>query len=350
MSRLFINAIASISAQPEDFLETSVINEYHQNIIPALAQDYKAFIKPMLLRRMSKAVKMGLLCSKKVLEEAGIEKPDAIIIGTGKGCIRDTEKFLEQVLDSNEELLSPTSFIQSTHNTVAGQIALDFKCFGYNMTFTQNSASFEKALEDAFLLSEEEYRNFLVGAVEEIAEKLTSFENFDHQLKQEQVKNLDLFKTESPGTITSECAAFFMLTQKKNSETYAEILGVKTLNTAEASEISSKIDGFLSEYELSSEDIDMVILGKNGDIRFDHYYSGVQELFADKTQLGYKHLVGDNNSISSYALWLAAQILKRGNLPEILRLNSIKCESPKHILLYNQYLGKNHGLILLKKP
>lgn len=348
MSRLFINAIASISAQ-EDIFETEDIREYHQNIIPALDQDYKAYIKPMLLRRMSKAVKMGLVCVKKVLLEAGIENPDAVLIGAGQGCMQDTEKFMEQMLDSEEGLLSPTSFIQSTHNTVGGQIALDLKCTGYNMTYTQNSASFESALADALNLSEEEeYENTLVGGVEEVAEISTKFEYFDGQLKQEEVRNLDLFKTETPGTITSENAAFFLLSRQFTPNSYAEIKGVDIFNACEADNITHKIEAFLQENGASKDDIDLLILGKNGDIRFDEYYSKVQKHFSQASQLAYKHLVGDNHSISSYALWLASKIFKTGKVPEILKLNEVNCQAPKRILLYNQYLGRNHGLILLE--
>lgn len=351
MSRLFINAIGSISAQEEDFFESGVIKEYHQNIIPALEQDYKAYIKPMLLRRMSKAVRMGLLCSKKVLRESGISIPDAIITGTGQGCMQDTEKFMEQMLDSNEGLLSPTSFIQSTHNTVGGQIALDLNCTGYNMTYTQNSASFESALADALTLAEEvEYENFLVGGVEEVAETLTKFEYFDGQLKQEEIRNIDLFNSESPGTITSENACFFLLNGENTTRSYAEVKAVKILNTGNPDYISSKIDDFLSENNYSRDEVDILILGKNGDIRFDEYYLEVQRNFVHTAHLAYKHLVGDNHTISSYSLWLAAKILKTSQIPEILKINRIKCEAPKRILLYNQYLGRNHGLILLEKP
>ena len=50
--------------------------------------------------------------------------PDAIITGTGLGCLEDTEKFLTAMVTNKEEFLTPTSFIQSTHNTVSAQIAL----------------------------------------------------------------------------------------------------------------------------------------------------------------------------------------------------------------------------------
>ena len=50
-----------------------------------------------------------------------------------------------------KNILTPTSFIQSTHNTVGGQIALELQCKGYNFTYVHGSNSFESALLDAKL-------------------------------------------------------------------------------------------------------------------------------------------------------------------------------------------------------
>lgn len=64
------------------------------------------------------------MASALAMKDANVESVDAIITGTGLGCIEDSEKFLKSILDNKEEFLTPTSFIQSTHNTVGAQIAL----------------------------------------------------------------------------------------------------------------------------------------------------------------------------------------------------------------------------------
>ncbi|QYA26390.1 3-oxoacyl-ACP synthase [Gramella sp. MT6] len=350
MSRLFINGISSVSPQSEDIFANEIPQTYSENILPSLDVDYKSLIKPMMLRRMSKAVKMGLYCSKKALKQAGVDDPDAILVGTGQGCMQDTEKFMTNMLESEEGLLSPTSFIQSTHNTVAGQIALDLKCNGHNMTFTQNSASFESALLDAILISEMgEIRNILVGGVDETSTQFTGFQRLDGQIKEKNINNFDLFSTISPGTIISESAAFFSLSSEINENTYAEFKDVQIINSVDSTELNSKIEEFLSRNDTDLSEIDAVILGKNGDHRFDHFYEDLQQgMFLEKCQLGFKHLVGDNNSISSYAFWLASRILKEKKLPEIFKLNTLNCKVPRKVLIYNQYLGRNHGLILLQ--
>jgi NAD(P)H-hydrate repair Nnr-like enzyme with NAD(P)H-hydrate dehydratase domain len=61
-----------------------------------------------MIRRMSKTVKMSSVASQYALKEAGIENPDAIIVGTGMGCSQDSEKFLKNVIDNHEEFLTPT--------------------------------------------------------------------------------------------------------------------------------------------------------------------------------------------------------------------------------------------------
>lgn len=346
---IYINGLASVSPQ-EDLFHSSEVKSYFQNILPALEEDYRQFIKPILLRRMSKAVKMGLLCSKKALSEARLEFPDAIFVGTGQGCMQDTEKFLEQIIDQKEQLLSPTSFIQSTHNTVGGQIALDLKCTGYNMTYTQDAVSFESALSDALLqLEQAEINSALVGGVEEIARTSTGFQYFDGQLKTREIHNLSLLVEDSPGTITSESAAFFVLENTRTPKTYAQIKEVQLLNQFPKSDLPGILAEFLKAHQLQKEDIDLLILGKNGDNRFDHWYNAFSEEFPGKRSLAYKHLVGDNNSVSSYAMLLAAKILKFQEIPEVLKVTEEAEKSIEHVLIYNQYLGRNHGLILLQR-
>ncbi|WP_300437649.1 beta-ketoacyl synthase chain length factor [Christiangramia sp.] len=350
MRKLYINGISSISPQNEAIFKGSTPQQYENNILPAQAQDYKSLLQPMMLRRMSKGVKMGLFCAKKALDEAEVKIPDVILVGTGQGCMEDTEKFLSNMLESEEGLLSPTSFIQSTHNTVAGQIALDLNCNGHNMTFTQNSVSFESALIDALLQqNDQNIKNILVGGVDETSNELTGFQRLDGQIKKEGHRNLELYSSQTSGTIISEAAAFFALGSEKLKHSYAEFKDVEIINSLDEKILESRIENFLKRNDLLVSQIDAVILGKNGDIRFDQYYDQLQNgMFSATCQLGYKHLVGDNNAISSYAFWLASKILKEKKIPRIFKLNALNCARPRNILIYNQYLGRNHGLILLQ--
>ncbi len=99
-----------------------------------LKTDIKALIPdPMARRRMSRIVKRGVSVGMECLQAVGADTIDAIITATGFGCLDDSEKFLRNIIDTDEQLLNPTPFIQSTFNTVGGQIGLLCKNHCYNM-------------------------------------------------------------------------------------------------------------------------------------------------------------------------------------------------------------------------
>ena len=111
--------------------------------------EIRDFVKPLEARRMGKLMKSSLLSSLKALRQAGIDCPDAIITGTSLGCWENTEALLTQIEQEGEVMLSPTNFMQSTHNTIGSNIAIRTHCHGYNVTYTQGDDSLEWALRDA---------------------------------------------------------------------------------------------------------------------------------------------------------------------------------------------------------
>lgn len=126
--------------------------------------DVKKYVTAMEARRMSKLLKAATLTSMQALESVGIQKPDAIIIGTAYGMLDQGEKILNHIETDGEEGLSPTLFMQSTHNTIAGTLATRFKCHGYNITYSQGDDSWDLAIADAKqLIDEGKAENVLVG-------------------------------------------------------------------------------------------------------------------------------------------------------------------------------------------
>ena len=111
--------------------------------------EIRDFVKPLEARRMGKLMKASLLSSLKALKQAGIDWPDAIITGTSLGCWENTEALLTQIEQEGEVMLSPTNFMQSTHNTIGSNVAIRTHCHGYNVTYTQGDDSLEWALRDA---------------------------------------------------------------------------------------------------------------------------------------------------------------------------------------------------------
>ena len=122
---IYINGIGNISPQATfDLAQNTAVVKSSTAFMACQEPSYKQYIPRKQLRRMSRAVRMGLTVAHKALEEAQPSAIDAIITGTAWGCVKDTEKFLETIIENNEQYLTPTAFVQSTHNTVAGQIAL----------------------------------------------------------------------------------------------------------------------------------------------------------------------------------------------------------------------------------
>ncbi|KAB1069025.1 3-oxoacyl-ACP synthase [Tamlana haliotis] len=352
MKKVYINSIASISAQKTfdqaEFL-TDLI-DHEAIVIPVVNPNYKAFIPPAAARRMAKGIKMSIVASKMAVQEAGLEQVDAIITGTGMGCLRDSEKFLSNLIDNDEQYLTPTSFIQSTHNTVGGQVALELKCKGYNFTYVHSSNSFESALLDAKLqLASGEEDDILVGGIDEIGDHTFKLQELVGHVKREAVKTSELLKSKTSGAVFGEGANFFVLSNKKQASSYAELIAVKMFNTLPKISVPETATAFLANNGFSAEDIDLVVLGYNGDVDYDSCYDVLShELFNDTQQAYYKHLSGEFNTASSFGFWLASKVLKLQSLPEVVKLNDIKSSGFKTVLLYNQYRGENHSFTLLK--
>lgn len=138
--------------------------------------DYKEYISPKEGRRMGKLMKAATLTSLMALREAGIESPDAIVTATANGMLETSEKFLVDMVDNGEETLSPTLFMQSTHNTIGSAIAIRTQCHGYNITYTQGKDSMKWALRDAErLIRMGMAKTVLVGCHDESSPLFKSF-------------------------------------------------------------------------------------------------------------------------------------------------------------------------------
>jgi len=89
------------------------------NLLKAIEPSYEG-IPGNVLRRMSKSVKMGIGATLSLLPFTS----GGILIGTGNGGMEDSVKFLKQIIDYDEGLLTPGPFVQSTANAIASQIGL----------------------------------------------------------------------------------------------------------------------------------------------------------------------------------------------------------------------------------
>ncbi|GAA5099632.1 beta-ketoacyl synthase chain length factor [Chryseobacterium ginsengisoli] len=352
MSAVYINSAACISVQDtlnENFFQNlQPVNS--PQVLKAIEPNYKEFIPPAASRRMSKTVKMSSVVSKYALQEAGIENPDAIIVGTGMGCSQDSEKFLKNVIDNNEEFLTPTFFIQSTHNTVAGQIALGLQCHAYNFTYVNTSSSLEFSFLDAKLqINDEEAENVLVGSTDEQTDRTMELYKLNKTIKKEENLPVDYLNSTTDGAIWGEGASFFVLGKDKTESSYAQLKDIQISSRLDLEETQQFIEGFLAKNNLKNDEIDAVILGFSGDLKSDIYYTKAMDLFENSALLYYKHLSGEFNTASGFSTFMACHILKNQEIPEVMMINDLKKEEIKNILLYNHLSRNDHSLVLLGK-
>jgi 3-oxoacyl-[acyl-carrier-protein] synthase II len=322
------------------------------NYLKCIEPVYRDFIDPMVSRRMSRIVKMGVCAALKCLRDSGVEMPDAIITGTGLGCLEDTEKFLGSIFANGEKLLNPTPFIQSTHNTVAGAIALAIKCHNYNATYTHRGFSFENALEDALLqLAQNPGYDILAGGFDELTVNSYAITKRLGLWKNHPVNNLELKNYHTRGGLPGEGIAFFMLSGEKSVSDMAVLKSVKTFYRPKNQlDIEEHISQFLVDAGLTTKDIDLVFLGINGNVAADSvYYKLMENSMKEIPSAYFKHLCGEYDTSSSFAMWLAAMAIKQQQVPAYIQLGDNLPHGINNVLIYNHLRGVNHALYLLER-
>src|SRR3989344_5397462 len=350
----YINGIGIISPQKTfdtpDFL--SEVVEHNSKALYSFEPTYKEFLNPNLARRMARIIKMSIAASTICFRDAKIEMPDAIMTGTALGCLEDTEKFLWAIIHDDEQFLTPTSFIQSTHNTVSAQIALQLKCMNYNFTYVHKGFSFESAVLDGLMtLAEGEAKNILIAGHDEMTDKYYRVCDRIGYFKEETVPTMELINSKTNGSIAGEGAAFFVLSKDRSETSYAKLRGIKTIYKPENDqEIETKVNELLASNGLTANDIDVVVYGNNGDARFDKTYTHLQNnLLKNSTSTYFKHLCGEYQTAGSFAFWVASKIINTQNIPSAILIGENKTKQIKNVLIYNTFLDIDHSVYLLSQ-
>lgn len=320
MQPIYIRHTASIHPQG---------NPENHPYLSACEPDYKGIItNATLRRRMSRIVKMGVACGLECIDGMASENIQGIITATGLGCLADTEKFLNTLIENEERMLNPTPFIQSTFNTIGAQIALFRQIHAYNMTYVHRGLSFESALLDAMLKIWEGADNILVGAIDEMTDTSYAIQ-----------QRLGLLK----GMQAGEGAQFFLLSREAGEHPLAEIIGIDTFTGQQtAEEINTRISCFLQRNGLKTQDIHWLMTGKSAEKETACKGIAIYEellnssLFSSSIHLGFKHECGEYPTASAYAVWKAVK-------------EAQQCDRTTNILIYNHHHSINHSLILIRK-
>ncbi len=178
-----------------------------------------------------------------------------------------------------------------------------------------------------------EISNVLVGAVDEITE-------FSHAI----LSRFGLYRNTRAG----EGAAFFLLTNQP-AGARARLEGLDTFyKPKDAGAIEDRLRSFLSSRSVAVRDLDLVIMGNNGDPASDGIYEQLSSsLFSGCAMIRYKDICGEYPTSASFALWLATDIVRTGAVPATIRCEGKKKDEVRKVLIYNHYQGIYHSLMLV---
>ena len=342
----YIHQTSCIS--PQQTFKDADIDILHEPVnkkLLAIEPSYEN-IPPGILRRMGKAVRMGVGAAMPLLQSD--PAPDGIIIGTANGGKEDCVKFLNQVIEYDEGLLTPINFVQSTPNAVAAQIGLLTKNHGYNITHLQLGLAFEFAMIDAgMMLHENPLNSYLVGAVDDISTYNYYFEDKQGWYKKEIVSNKVLYENNSTGSIAGEAAIMFLVNGSPVGS-IAKVRAVDTLHHTDESVMKEKLQGFIKEYLPEGEKIDLLLTGENGDDRLLKYYISCESLMEEDVAIArFKHMSGEFPTAAAMGLWLCCDLFQKHSLPGHMIKKAVIKKDYKNMLLYNNYKGIQHSFILI---
>lgn len=325
--------------------DLEMLFESDENKLLAIEPVYDG-IPPGVLRRMGKAIRMGVGAAIPILKN--IEPLNGIIIGTANGGMGDCIKFLNQIVQYEESMLAPGNFVQSTSNVIAAQLGLLTKNKGYNITHVHLGLAFENAMIDTMMqINEFPNRSFLLGGVDEVSSYNYNIETLAGAYKTESVSNKQLYETDSPGSIAGEGAAMFVVNGNKQSA-IAKVCAISTLHSKDLNLVRQQLKIILKNHLTNGEIIDLILSGENGDNRTLPYYTACESLLENSTLVArFKHMSGEYPTASSMGLWYACQILQTQQVPRHMFKKSSTKTRYKNILIYNNFKGMQHSFILV---
>lgn len=302
-------------------------------------------IPPGILRRMGKAVRMGIISAMPIIQTTSAI--DGIIIGTSNGGMEDCIKFLNQIIDYKEGMLTPANFVQSTPNAIAGQLGLLTKNKCYNITHVHRGLAFENALLDVIMqVNEYPGNNYLVGAVEEISSYNFNIEFLWGWYKKESISNKNMYDQDTPGSIAGEGSAMFLVNDKPENAA-ACLKDLKIIHSDDEKKIKEEIKFFIEKNGRP----DLLITGENGDNRLTKYYKNCESLLSDDLPVfRYKHMSGEFPTSTAIALWLSCHLFRPASIPShLVRKPSLQKKEFKNILIYNTYKGEQHSIMMISE-
>jgi hypothetical protein len=237
-------------------------------------------------------------------------------VATGLGEIGETTSFLENMVNKAEVEPKPARFINSVHNSVAAQIAINFGFLGENHTVTHGAVSFELALWQAMaLLRAGRAKYAVLCGVDELSPYFALMG-----------EKLGWWNTQTkPG----EGSAAFVLTKGDLLGDVHERLKIAALKVRPQRPLSGSafdpqeekrfIEKVLSGSGIGLCDIDLVLVGAQEDGPLENPYNQVMDLLSAAKDSNlqfavYKQSCGEYCTASAMGTALAVKSLRSGFL------------------------------------
>jgi 3-oxoacyl-[acyl-carrier-protein] synthase II len=222
--------------------------------------DFKAFIKPVNLRRMDRIGKIMVSAVRLALDDSGLDLKieDAnrmgLSFGTGLGSSDTVDQFFRSLLRDGPVGAAPLLFQTAVPNAISSHCSIEYGIKGLNITFSHKETSTEMAMAYAYhLLREGRMDIVLAGGGDELSEPLYHVYSMLGALSPGRGKGSEgmrPFDRNRNGIVLGEGSGILVLetsehAEKRGAKIYAEFAGVGMAGSTEG----------LLRYDLSGDSI-----------------------------------------------------------------------------------------------
>ncbi|MBK7086658.1 MAG: hypothetical protein IPH53_19205 [Flavobacteriales bacterium] len=157
-----------------------------------------------------------------------------------------------------------------------------------------------------------------------------------------------MLSSRTTGALCGEGAAFFVLDDRPGDGPDVRLADLDITFRGPADGLPARVIDFLERNGLAVTDVDLLMLGYNGDALQDRAYDPVLALFPTATAAAFKHLCGEYCTANAFGMWLCWSALASGALPKeaVLREHA----SPfRRALFVDHFQLKDFSLVLLER-
>lgn len=223
-------------------------------------------------RRMDRFSVLALLCFENLMckfKDAYEPNDIGTAVNTTYGCLEVNVDYLSELIEQDYKDVSPIKFSHTVYNACLGHICKKFKLKGPS-TMLLSSNSIYIAMS---LLNSKKVKYMLVGGVEACLGELS-----------------DDFH--SRDVITTECGISLALANEMNESTIGKIIDFNEYNfgghpylgdsSFDAQQINKNMLDLLEKYEISSEDIGLVVSSSLMSEELDEEIQAIQSIFGER--------------------------------------------------------------------